>query len=79
MSRETLLTKTRQVELEIAYKEEKEKLKKLKLLIPTKSKIKSYEKRIRSATKGKINSIADFERRKAELKRKMIMQQYLRD
>ena len=69
LSRETLLTKTRQVELEIAYKEEKEKLKKLKLLIPTKSKIKSYEKRIRSATKGKINSIADFERRKAELKK----------
>lgn len=67
LSRETLLTDTRQGELRVAFEEEKAKLEDLKSQLPTAAKSDEYKRRVSDLTATKIESIEAFSRQRAAL------------
>ena len=67
IAKEDLLTTKMSEQIQLHYDEESKKLEVAFARLPTADKFKDYEARIRAATSGKVTSVDEFKKRKADL------------
>ncbi len=68
LAREPLLVDQRKEEWDTAYAEKKQAWENIQNQLPTEEKLKDYEQRLKTLTKGKVKSLEDFNDRKSKLK-----------
>ncbi|MDQ1362389.1 MAG: hypothetical protein QG652_249 [Pseudomonadota bacterium] len=67
MAKEDLLTTKMSAQIQLHYDEESKKLEVAIAHLPDEEKFRNYEARIKAATSGKVTSVDDFKKRKADL------------